>query len=620
MEFATPASLLHVTTILPEGILVVSLIFMIIVDLLQKPKKVEGIVGGAGRRAAKPPLLPPSPSQSQNTTWIALTGLSLAILVLIHQWNQAPSLAFLGSFQADPLSVAFRLLIVLSAFVSICFCHEYMEQVGIAVTEFVIFLIGATIGGMLLSGANDLIMVFVALECLGLSSYLLSGHMKKDARSNEAAIKYLILGGTSSSILAYGLSWLYGLSGGKIIFKDIFQSLSVIVPSWLSNNQESIAPFSLGLIIALLLVLVGIAFKISAVPFHQWTPDVYEGSPTPAVAFLSVGSKTAGFALITRLIIIICSSLSNGSVGEQILITEITGGISGFLFLCSLFSMILGNLVAITQSSMKRMLAYSSISQGGYMIIGLIASLNAPYGGSLTDDFRQEGYASLLLYLGIYLFMNLGAFGCTILFSLRTGTDQIRDYNGLYRKDPWLAFCFSLCLLSLGGLPPLTGFFAKFYLFWVGWQSSCYALVIVGLFTSAISIYYYLRVMKSMFINEPKQTSTYLHQYSLGVPILAETIQPSVDFSMLDPKNLKMDKTIPKLAKNQFQIPLADKNQQTIYLVEKQDSFQDSKNLSPSLLKLSLNICVVLATLLGIFINPFIIFAQDTLLRSTSLL
>ncbi|NES24535.1 MAG: NAD(P)H-quinone oxidoreductase subunit N, partial [Symploca sp. SIO3E6] len=232
--------------------------------------------------------------------------------------------------------------------------------------------------------------------------------------------------------------------------------------------------------------ITGIAFKISAVPFHQWTPDVYEGSPTPVVAFLSVGSKAAGFALAIRLLL-----TAFPLVTEQ----------WHFVFTAlAVLSMVLGNVVALTQTSMKRMLAYSSIAQAGFVMIGFLAS-------------SEAGYASMVLYLLIYLFMNLGGFTCVILFSLRTGTDQISEYAGLYQKDPLLTLGLSICLLSLGGIPPFAGFFGKLYLFWAGWQAGLYGLVLLALIASVVSIYYYIRVVKMMVVKEPQEMSDSIKNY-----------------------------------------------------------------------------------------------------------
>jgi NAD(P)H-quinone oxidoreductase subunit 2 len=350
-----------------------------------------------------------------------------------------------------------------------------VEQAGTSLAEFLAIMLTATLGGMFLSGASELVMIFISLEMLSISSYLMTGYMKRDPRSNEAALKYLLIGASSSAIFLYGVSLLYGLSGGETSLSAIAQKLTAV------NGGQSLA-----LAIALVFVIAGIAFKISAVPFHQWTPDVYEGSPTPVVAFLSVGSKAAGFALAIRLLVTVF-----GLVSEQ----------WRFIFIAlAILSMILGNVVALAQTSMKRMLAYSSIGQAGFVMIGLTAGTDA-------------GYSSMIFYLLIYLFMNLGAFACVILFALRTGTDQIAEYSGLYQKDPLLTLCLSICLLSLGGIPPLAGFFGKIYLFWAGWQAGLYALVLVGLVTSVASIYYYIRVVKMMVVKEPQEMSDAVKNY-----------------------------------------------------------------------------------------------------------
>eukprot|EP01018_Ginkgo_biloba_P012439 Gb_26291 [translate_table: standard] len=256
-----------------------------------------------------------------------------------------------------------------------------------AITEFLLFLLIATLGGMFLCGANDLVTISIALECFSLCSYLLSGYTKRDVRSNEATMKYLLMGGTSSSILVYGLSWLYGLSGGEIELQEIVNGLI--------NTQMYNSP---GILIALISITVGIGFNLSLVPFHQWTPDVYEEVRFVFVAFLSVTSKVAALALATRIFDIIFYFSSN----EWDLLLEIL----------VIPSMILGNLISTTQTSMK-MLAYSSIGQIGYIIIGII------FGDS------NDGYASMMTYMLLYIFMNLGTFTCIVLFGLRTGIDNI---------------------------------------------------------------------------------------------------------------------------------------------------------------------------------------------------
>ncbi|MEB3312115.1 MAG: NAD(P)H-quinone oxidoreductase subunit N [Snowella sp.] len=453
MDFSSNiASQLNAGTILPEGIITLTLILVLVGDLI------------VGRSSAR--WLP----------YVAIAGLLASTVSLALGWNTADPISFLGAFNSDNLSVIFRAIIALSTVATILMSVRYVEQTGTALSEFIAILLTATLGAMFLSAANELVMIFISLEMLSISSYLMTGYMKRDPRSNEAALKYLLIGASSSAIFLYGLSLLYGLSGGETQLDAIAAKVSN-----LSGGGES-----LGLVIALVFVIAGIAFKISAVPFHQWTPDVYEGSPTPVVAFLSVGSKAAGFALAIRLLVTAFAVITDE---WKVIFTAL-----------AILSMVLGNVVALAQTSMKRMLAYSSIGQAGFVMIGLTAGTDA-------------GYSSMVFYLLIYLFMNLGAFTCIILFTLRTGSDQISDYAGLYQKDPLLTLGLSICLLSLGGIPPLAGFFGKIYLFWVGWQAGLYTLVLLGLLTSVVSIYYYIRVVKMMVVKEPHEMSEVIKRY-----------------------------------------------------------------------------------------------------------
>ncbi len=452
MDFANLASQLNAGTILPEGIIIVTLLLVLVGDLI------------VGRSASR--WLP----------YAAIAGLLSAIAALCLQWDTTTPISFLGAFNSDDLSIVFRGIILLSTAVTILMSIRYVEQSGTPLAEFIVILLAATLGGMFLSGAQELVMIFISLETLSISSYLLTGYTKRDPRSNEASLKYLLIGASSTAIFLYGVSLLYGLSGGETQLQAIASSLAAN-----TNNGQSLA-----LVISLIFAIAGIGFKISAAPFHQWTPDVYEGSPTPVIAFLSVGSKAAGFALAIRLL----------TTAFPLLTEE-----WHFVFTAlAVLSMILGNVVALAQSSMKRMLAYSSIAQAGFVMIGLIAGTDA-------------GYASMVFYLLVYLFMNLGGFACVILFSLRTGTDQISEYAGLYQKDPLLTLCLSICLLSLGGIPPLAGFFGKIYLFWAGWQAKQYGLVLLGLVTTVISIYYYIRVVRMMVVKEPQEMSDAVKNY-----------------------------------------------------------------------------------------------------------
>nr|UXP85962.1 NADH dehydrogenase subunit B [Lonicera caerulea var. edulis]UXP85979.1 NADH dehydrogenase subunit B [Lonicera caerulea var. edulis]WCO11752.1 NADH-plastoquinone oxidoreductase subunit 2 [Lonicera angustifolia var. myrtillus]WCO11770.1 NADH-plastoquinone oxidoreductase subunit 2 [Lonicera angustifolia var. myrtillus] len=464
-------------------------------------------------------LMIDSTSDQKDIPWlyfISSTSLVMSITALLFRWREEPMISFSGNFQTNNFNEIFQFLILLCSTLCIPLSVEYIECTEMAITEFLLFVLTATLGGMFLCGANDLITIFVAPECFSLCSYLLSGYTKKDVRSNEATMKYLLMGGASSSILVHGFSWLYGLSGGEIELQEIVNGLI--------NTQMYNSP---GISIALIFITVGIGFKLSPAPSHQWTPDVYEGSPTPVVAFLSVTSKVAASASATRILDIPFYFSSN----EWHLLLEIL----------AILSMILGNLIAITQTSMKRMLAYSSIGQIGYVIIGIIV-------GDSND-----GYASMITYMLFYISMNLGTFACIVLFGLRTGTDNIRDYAGLYTKDPFLALSLALCLLSLGGLPPLAGFFGKLYLFWCGWQAGLYFLVLIGLLTSVVSIYYYLKIIKLLMTGRNQEITPHVRNYRRS--------------------------------------PFRSKNS----------------------IELSMIVCVIASTIPGISMNPIIAIAQDTL-------
>nr|YP_009242725.1 NADH-plastoquinone oxidoreductase subunit 2 [Stachys sylvatica]YP_009242741.1 NADH-plastoquinone oxidoreductase subunit 2 [Stachys sylvatica]YP_010361140.1 NADH-plastoquinone oxidoreductase subunit 2 [Stachys affinis]YP_010361155.1 NADH-plastoquinone oxidoreductase subunit 2 [Stachys affinis]QKY64221.1 NADH-plastoquinone oxidoreductase subunit 2 [Stachys japonica]AMQ33785.1 NADH-plastoquinone oxidoreductase subunit 2 [Stachys sylvatica]AMQ33803.1 NADH-plastoquinone oxidoreductase subunit 2 len=464
-------------------------------------------------------LMIDSTSDQKDIPWlyfISSTSLVMSITALLFRWREEPIISFSGNFQTNNFNEIFQFLILLCSTLCIPLSVEYIECTEMAITEFLLFVLTATLGGMFLCGANDLITIFVAPECFSLCSYLLSGYTKKDVRSNEATMKYLLMGGASSSILVHGFSWLYGLSGGETELQEIVNGLI--------NTQMYNSP---GISIALIFITVGIGFKLSPAPSHQWTPDVYEGSPTPVVAFLSVTSKVAASAPATRIFDIPFYFSSN----EWHLLLEIL----------AILSMILGNIIAITQTSMKRMLAYSSIGQIGYVIIGIIV-------GDSND-----GYASMITYMLFYISMNLGTFACIVLFGLRTGTDNIRDYAGLYTKDPFLALSLALCLLSLGGLPPLAGFFGKLYLFWCGWQAGLYSLVLIGLLTSVVSIYYYLKIIKLLMTGRNQEITPHVRNYRRS--------------------------------------PLRSNNS----------------------IELSMIVCVIASTIPGISMNPIIAIAQDTL-------
>nr|YP_010518427.1 NADH-plastoquinone oxidoreductase subunit 2 [Dryopteris sparsa]UXN84819.1 NADH-plastoquinone oxidoreductase subunit 2 [Dryopteris sparsa] len=457
---------------LPERILILSLIAVIVIDLSNK---------------------------GRNTTLlhrISLISMLISTIASLCEWGiqvQSVSIAS-GNYRISNFSYIFRFFLLICSLLSVLLSVDYIRCSKTALAEFLFFLLTASLGGMVPCWANDLVTLYVALELSSLSSRFLSGHTKKDIRSNEATTKFLLMGGASSSFLLYGLSLLHGISGGQLQLDKTAGALP--------SSQYLVAIYT-----AIASITAGTAFKLSLVPFHQWTPDVYEGvSPIPVVAFFSVTSKVAAPALFTRLFGIIFPHLSNE--------WHIVVG------LLATSSMILGNLIAVTQISMKRMLAYPSISQIGYIMIGVLAA----------DP--ENGYASMITHTFIYILMNLGTFARITSFGLRTGTDNIRDYAGLYMKDPVLTFSPVLRSPSLGGIPPPSGFFGKLHLFWHGWKAGSYPSVLVALVTSVISIYYYLKIIKLMFTgkNGRGDASTTYIRNSLVSPSISKS---SIEIAMI---------------------------------------------------------------------------------------
>lgn len=413
-------------------------------------------------------------------TWMWVVG-GLVGSIVFYAMTQFPTgsnsaVLFNGLFTYDALTVAFGVLAVIVCLVVVLMTIGYEHHLGPNRGEFYAILLTATLAVMILAGTTDLILLFVALETLSICCVLLAGFNKHDVKSSEASLKYLLSTAATTATLMYGLSFVYGLSEST--------SYSVIADRM---SMLSIGSTSLIRIFIAVLILSAIGFKLSTVPFHMWTPDVYEGAPTPVTAFLSIGSKAGGFVIALRLL----SAVFSKSATDWVVLFTIL----------SLASMIVGNLIALAQTSFKRMLAYSSIAHVGYILIGLIAG-------------PTIGYPAVVFYIIVYGIMNLGAFAGAILFSNETGSDRIDDYAGLIRKRPILALGITICLLNLAGLPlPPAGFFAKIFVFGAGLQiantfgnySIGWMLVIVGLATTIPAIYYYTKVVIKMIVREPSE-------------------------------------------------------------------------------------------------------------------
>jgi NADH-quinone oxidoreductase subunit N len=388
-----------------------------------------------------------------------------------------------GVYVRDQLTMFLDLLFLGIAILCVLFAVDYLKPRGLPMAEFSAILLFAISGAMLLGGARDLLIIFIGLELLVLPGYMLAGYAKRDGLSTEGAIKYFLLGSFSSAIFLFGLAFVLGYAGST----DVGEIAAVLVG--VAAGEASLAP---GLAMGLALLTTGVAFKIAAVPFHYWTPDAYQGSPTPVTGYLSVGPKVAAFALILRLFVEGLGPLKADWLP--------------FIFLLAAVTMTLGNLVAITQDNIKRMLAYSSIAHTGYIMVGLAAFAAAPVGSRA----ETQGLEALLFYSAAYAFMNLGAFACVAALQRRPGvTSQISSFAGLGRRVPLLGLAMVLFLLSLTGIPPLAGFFAKAYVIlaavevggWVTW------LAVLMMLNTAAAAFYYLRVVVYMYMRDAPEGS-----------------------------------------------------------------------------------------------------------------
>jgi NADH-quinone oxidoreductase subunit N len=395
--------------------------------------------------------------------------------------------AILGSFATDHLTMVARLLFIGTALVASLLCLDYRPDANPG--EFYALILLATLGMCLMVGANELILIFVAVELTSIPLYVLAGYFRNDPRSSEAGIKYFLFGAISSGILLYGMSLVYGYAvlslGGTGVANNVTQ-LSRI--GELAQGRESSALLVLGMVF----MIAGIGYKLAIVPFHAWAPDVYQGAPTPITAFISTASKAAGFLLLLRLLITAFPTLTGSAAfGADF------GGWTSLLALLALLTLIVGNLAALPQTNAKRLLAWSSVAQAGFVLLALVA-----LAASQSFD-RDQGVSALLYYLVVYTLTNLGAFGALTAVLMAVGGDEISDLNGLAQRNLGLAVLFAFCVLSLAGVPPLAGFFAKFYVFMVGWQGGAGWLVIVAVASTIVSLYYYLKLLRAMFIEAP---------------------------------------------------------------------------------------------------------------------
>ena len=406
---------------------------------------------------------------------VSIAGIAVAAGFSVVMWGMSPQAIFSNMLAVDSFALFFKLLFLGIAALVILASTDYVSRFARFQGEYHALVLLSCLGMMLMAATMELISIYVALELTSISLYILVGFLK-DKRSSEASLKYLLLGAVASAILLYGMALVFGVTG-ETRLGEIAAVIQALAPDGVLANPA--------LILGIVLMVAGFGFKIAAVPFHMWVPDVYEGAPTPVTAYLSVGSKAASFAVILR---VFYSAFG------------LPGWLSldwGLVFaVLAAIGMTLGNVAAIPQTNIKRMLGYSSIAQAGYIMVGL-----ATVGLSSAADVA--GRSGLIFFLTSYAFTNLGAFIAIIAISNKVASDRIGDYSGMGRRAPLLALALSLCLISLIGLPPAAGFMAKFYIFSGAVQHGLLWLVVVAVINSVISAYYYLRVVRVMWLGKP---------------------------------------------------------------------------------------------------------------------
>jgi NADH-quinone oxidoreductase subunit N len=403
------------------------------------------------------------PQNRRMLGWITAGGLGLILIIslAVAHPDGAPEAVWGGMLRYDWLGFTFGMLFIFGAAMTALFAidHEQLGKRG----DFYLLLLASTIGMSLMASAGDLVMLYLSIETTSIPLYVLAGFMTRDPKSTESGFKYLLFGALTSAIMLYGFSLLYGFTGTTDL-KDIAINLV---------QGQTNPMLTLG---TLLLILVGFGFKISAVPFHFWAPDVYEGAPTPVAGFLSTASKAAGFSVLLRVLMTVFPS-ATGTIGYW----------SGLIAIVSVASMTLGNTLAIAQKNIKRLLAYSSIAHAGYALIGVVA-------------ISSLGVSSVVFYLIAYLVANLAAFGVVMTIWRVIGSDEISAYAGLSRRAPFLSLILLIALLSLAGIPPMGGFIGKFIVFAAAVNAQMYWLAIIGVLNSVIGLYYYMIVLKVVYL------------------------------------------------------------------------------------------------------------------------
>jgi NADH-quinone oxidoreductase subunit N len=403
--------------------------------------------------------------RTAHVAWSSIFALAVTAIVSVGAWN-SPQFGFAGSVALDNFATFFNLTFLLAAALTILMSDDYLKREGYPIGEYYPMILFTTAGAMWMASGTDMMTIFLGLEVLSISLYVLAGLFRNQVRSNEAGLKYFLLGAFSTGFLLYGIALIYGVSGTTNV-ADIGSYLSTH-PAFLKNPMT---------IAGMLLIAVGFLFKIAAAPFHMWTPDVYQGAPTPVTAFMSAGPKAAAFAAFLRIFTLALYGLKDEW--------------SMLLWVLAVLTMTVGNVLAIYQQDLKRMLAYSSIAHAGYALVGMVAA-------------NEIGMSGILFYMLAYTFMNLGAFAVLVLAGKRGEENlTLEGFAGFGYKRPLLGVAMTICLFSLMGIPPTAGFAGKFYIFAGAVKAGYIWLAVLGVLNSAVSLYYYLRVMVAMYFREP---------------------------------------------------------------------------------------------------------------------
>jgi len=398
-------------------------------------------------------------------SWFAVAVAAVALL-LVAGTSAGPETAFGGAFIADAFARFAKALVLIGTALALMLSLSYVEREDMSRFEYPILFVFAMLGMMMMISANDLIALYVGLELQSLSLYVAAAFRRDSLRSTEAGLKYFVLGALSSGMLLYGASLVYGFSG-TTSFEGIARAVA---------GGEG----ATGVLVGLVFLTAALAFKVSAVPFHMWTPDVYEGAPTSVTAFFAIAPKVAAMALLIRVLVDPFAAIT--AQWQQLVV------------LIAVLSMALGAFAAINQHNIKRLMAYSSIGNVGYMLVGLAAG-------------TEDGVRGVLIYLAIYMVMTAGAFGCILCMRVHgRAVEELDDLKGLSRTRPGLALALAVFMFSLAGIPPLAGFFAKLYVFLAAIQAGLYVLAVIGVLASVVAAFYYLRVVKLMYFDEPADT------------------------------------------------------------------------------------------------------------------